>query len=210
MIVLNPLASNTWVFSSVGFRQSDMWQTKVFEFSLYLHLVWVADQKFHKIASGYALRLLLLLFVLLWRQERSVFIAAKLCAETPSLLLIKFTWALPCFISDNCPQSRQSCRNPSRRSPKWTNVCLWRMKSCSGSLTMVIWAARARFPLPRPSLSSHHGTLGSSPALPSRPDNSGLQLPGSTFIQDGALPACWSWSGPCQWLLKWNKLSCTD
>lgn len=181
---------------------SQTWQTKVFEFSQYLHLVWVAE-KFHKIAFVAMLwDFNYFDYYLCYCGGRSVFIAAKLCAVTPSLLLIKFTWALPCFISDNCPQSRQSCRNPSRRSPKWTNVCLWRMKSCSGSLTMVIWAVRARFPLPRPSLFSHHGTLGSSPALPSRPDNSGLQLPGSTFIQDGALPACWSWSGPCQWISK--------
>lgn len=71
------------------------------------------------------------------------------------------------------------------------------MKSCSGSSTTVIWAAPKRSPLPRPWISSHRGTLGHSPALPSHLDNNGLQLPGSTFIQDGALPACWSWSGPC-------------
>lgn len=58
------LASNTWVFSSVGFRQSDMWQTKVLEFSQYLHFVWVAE-KFHKMASGYALILQLLWLIII-------------------------------------------------------------------------------------------------------------------------------------------------
>ncbi len=119
------------------------------------------------------------MFVHFSRQEWCVFIAAKLCAERPSALsscavivttLIKFTFA------DNCPQSRWFCRKPSRRSPKWTNACLWRMKSCSGSFTTVIWAAPARSPLPRPWISSHRATLRRSPALPSCPDNNGLQL----------------------------------
>ncbi len=80
------------------------------------------------------------------------------------------------------------------------------MKSCSGSFTTVICAAPVRSPLPRPWISSHRVTLWHSPALPSRPDNNGLQLPGSTFIQDEALPACWSLSGPCQWHSIWNEL----
>lgn len=80
------------------------------------------------------------------------------------------------------------------------------MKSCSGSFTTVICAAPVRSPLPRPWISSHRATLWHSPALQSLPDNDGLQLPGSTFIKDRALPACWSWSGPCQWHSIWNEL----
>ena len=69
----------------------------------------------------------------------------------------------------NFPQSRPCCSRPCRRSPRSTNVCLWRMKSSCGSCTTATRAARAASRQPRPS--THPETLLPFPQLPSPQDN---------------------------------------
>lgn len=95
------------------------------------------------------------------------------------------------FPTDNCPQSRQCCRSPFRRSPRWTSACPWRMRSYCGSSTTETWAVPARRPPPprhTPSACSHLVAQSSSPAPPSHPDNDGLPLPGSRLLLDRAVP----------------------
>lgn len=95
------------------------------------------------------------------------------------------TFELTCcagFFTDSCQQSKQCCRNPFRRSPKWTSVCRWRMRSFCGSSTMETLVAPARCPLhqpplPTPSPSNHLAAPACSPALLCHPDNDGPLLP---------------------------------
>lgn len=82
----------------------------------------------------------------------------------------------------NCPQSRQSCRNHFRRRQKWTSVSQWKTRSCCGSYRTETWAVHARsLPLPPPWLFSPLATQAFSPVPPFPPDNTGHQLPGSSF-----------------------------
>lgn len=84
---------------------------------------------------------------------------------------------------DNCPQSRQSCRNHFRRRQKWTSVSQWKTRSCCGSYTMETWAAHAKsLPPPPLWLCSPLATQAFSPAPPFLPDNTSHQLPRSSFL----------------------------
>lgn len=97
-------------------------------------------------------------------------------------------------VTDNCQQNKRCCRNPSRRSPRWTSVCRWRTRSSSGSSTMETWAALAERPLHlppplMPSASNHPAALASSPAPLCLPNNPRLLLPVSGPLLRSSPPA---------------------
>lgn len=90
--------------------------------------------------------------------------------------------ALVFFLTGSCQQSKQRCRNPFRKSPKWTSACQWRMRSFCGSSTTETLVAPAGCPphhppLPIPSPSNHLAAPACSPALLCHPDNDGPLLP---------------------------------
>lgn len=69
----------------------------------------------------------------------------------------------------SCPQSRQHCSRPCRRSPRSTSVCPWRTRSSCGSCTTATWAAHAAYRPPRHF--THPATRPPSPQPPSPRDN---------------------------------------
>lgn len=76
-----------------------------------------------------------------------------------------------CLPAGNCPVNRSNCSRRCRKSPRSTNVCPWRTRSCCGSCTTVIcWRVPAASHPPRPL--ARPGTLPPSPQLhPYRPDS---------------------------------------
>lgn len=96
-------------------------------------------------------------------------------------LWVFLTCLLCCCITGSCRQSKLCCRNPFTRSPRSTNVCQWRTRSCCGSSITETWVAPARHlpPPPRPPTPSASNRLAApacSPALLSHPDNDGPVL----------------------------------
>lgn len=93
----------------------------------------------------------------------------------------------------SCPVSRQYCSSRYKRSPRSTNVCLWRTKSCSGS-SKIATCFRVPVASPPPPPSTHLGTrLPFQPRRLCPPDN--LYLASSSIYgaltKTGAVPKTW-------------------